>query len=64
MSEVTSQGVDAIVNEQPRGYTDVATDYPPMVENSSFPDMPPPSYSSNNNYSPIFNSGAVRNNIN
>ena len=63
MSEVASLGVNAIVNE-PRGYTDIATDYPPMVENSSFPDMPPPSYSSSNNYSPVFNSGAVRNDMN
>ena len=63
MSEFTSQGENAIVNE-PRGYTDIATDYPPMVENSSFPDMPPPSYSPSNNYSPVFNSGAVRNNMN
>ena len=63
MSEFTSQGENAIVNE-PRGYTCVATDYPPMVENSSFPDMPPPSYSSSNNHSPVFNSGAVRNNMN
>ena len=62
MNEVTSKGVNAIVDE-PRGYTDLATDYPPMVENSSFPDMPPPSYSPSNNYSPIFNSSTVRSNM-
>ena len=63
MSEVASQGVNSIVNE-PRGYTDVATDYPPMVENSSFPNLPPPSYSQSNNHSPVFNSGEVRSDMN
>ena len=42
------------------GYRRLSRDYPPVNSNSSFPELPPPAYSSSFDYSPNFNNELVR----